>query len=117
MKTILVVDDDESIRDVLSVALTRAGHRVLQAGGLAAALGMTAAFRPDLVILDASLPDGDGMLVCSALREHPRTADTPVMMISGALEEAPKGGRGPDRFLAKPFRLEELRSRVAELLA
>jgi DNA-binding response OmpR family regulator len=111
--TILVVDDDAALRGLLKRVLTLRGYRVIEAATLGTALGMLGAFTPDLAIVDAALPDGHGGQVCRTLKKTLR--GLPVMMISGEPSQA--GSAPVDEFLAKPFDMNTLSTRVESLLA
>lgn len=115
MPTILIVDDDPSIREVVRVALSRAGFETIEAADGAAALHQ-AESGPALVVLDVTLPELDGIEVCRALR---RTSAVPVLFLSSRDEEVDRivgleiGG---DDYLTKPFSPRELVARVRALL-
>ena len=114
--TILVVDDDPTVREVVSRYLRRDGHRVLEASngtdGLAAALTE----QPDLVILDLMMPGMDGLAVCRELR---RQSAVPVIMLTALGEESDRVvglEYGADDYVTKPFSPRELGLRVAGVL-
>ena len=115
MPTILIVDDDPSIRDVVRVALTRAGFDTIEAEDGAIALRQ-AATGPDLVVLDVMLPGLDGIEVCRTLR---RTSAVPILFLSSRDDEVDRivgleiGG---DDYLTKPFSPRELVARIRALL-
>lgn len=109
-KTILVIEDDVDTRRLVSQALAGLGHRVLEAGGIAAGLSLFKAQRPDLVVLDVNLPDGSGVEACAGIRAHPERGNTPVIMLTaeGRLEAKEKGfAAGADQYLVKPLHLSE----------
>ena len=115
MPTILIVDDDPSIRDVVRVALTRAGFDTIEAEDGAIALRQ-AATGPDLVVLDVMLPGLDGIEVCRTLR---RTSAVPILFLSSRDDEVDRivGLEiGCDDYLTKPFSPRELVARVRALL-
>jgi two-component system OmpR family response regulator len=114
---ILVVDDEEYIRDLVSSALRIAGYRSLTASDGSGALAATSANDPDLVILDVGLPGIDGFDVCRRLRAD--GDDTPVIFLTARdTEEDRVSGftKGGDDYLTKPFSLEELVARVRAVL-
>lgn len=116
MSKILVVDDEPSILDSIEMALQYEGHSVTTA--LTGALGLEAfrASRPDLVILDRMLPDGDGLSVCREIR---RTDQVPILMLTARTELDDKVDgldTGADDYMTKPFRVKELQARVRALL-
>ncbi len=120
MPTILIVDDEEDIRELIAVNLLRGEeYKILEAGNGLEALQLARKKRPDLVILDLMLPEMNGLDVFARLREDARTKDVPVIMLTarGRLEEKIAGLElGADDYLAKPFSPKELNLRVRNLL-
>jgi two-component system KDP operon response regulator KdpE len=115
---VLIVDDEQDIRDALGRKLRREGFDVVLCGDGLEALRAFHAERPDLVILDIVMPGGmDGLTTCQRIRE---IADTPVMMLSAQAitEESVIDGlnAGADEYLIKPIRLNEFVARVRALL-
>ena len=116
---ILVVDDQQGIREQISRTLAELGHEIVEAASGAAGLHQAAATRPDLVLLDLMLPDMTGIEVCERLRGQPETRDCPIIVVSGlqtgaALEDSIIAGA--DDFLAKPIDRVELTVRVRSML-
>lgn len=114
--TILVVDDERSISEVVSLYLTRAGYRVKIANDGQAALRELAKQMPDLVVLDLMLPGVDGMEITRRLRAE---GDTPIIMLTARREEADRIlglEMGADDYVVKPFSPQELVSRVRAVL-
>lgn len=112
---ILVVDDDEDIRALVSRALRTAGFDVLEAASGEAALEVVERDAVSLVILDVGLPGISGTDVVRALRASPQTATLPVILLTGSGVEYPLVSgldAGADDYLAKPVRLAELVARV-----
>ena len=117
MALILVADDEENIRMVLTRALTRAGHEVDAAADGQAAAEAVRRREYDLVITDLKMPGLDGLTLLSAIKEQ--THDTAVMLMTayGSIENAVEAmKRGADDYVAKPFRLEEIEVKAAKLL-
>jgi two-component system, OmpR family, response regulator ResD len=113
---VLVVDDDVTVSDVLTLYLQRAGFAVDRAGDGFAALASAAASPPDLVVLDLMLPGISGLEVCRRLR---RTSDVPVVMLTALGEESDRivGLEvGADDYVTKPFSPKELALRVQSVL-
>ena len=116
MATILVVDDDRAIRDVVCFALTRAGFEVQQAADGAAALRQFRAAPADLIVLDVLMPELDGTDVCRTLR---RTSSVPILFLSSKDDEIDRVVGlevGGDDYLVKPFNPRELVARVRTVL-
>lgn len=116
MRTILVVDDDPHIREVIAFALEQAGMRVESAADGNAALNAVERHRPDLVILDILMPEMDGLEVCRRLR---KVADTPILFLSSKSDEIDRViglEIGGDDYVTKPFSPRELVARVGAIL-
>ncbi len=114
--TVLVVEDEESIRTITRAYLEHEGFRVLMADNGPAALDLAQAEQPDLIILDLMLPGMDGMQVAARLREQ---SDVYILMLTARTEEADRvaGLRiGADDYLTKPFSPRELVARVQAIL-
>jgi DNA-binding response OmpR family regulator len=115
-RRVLVVDDEETIVEFLTMGLTYEGWTVVAAMDGQAALDVAQRERPDLVILDVMLPGLDGMTVCRRLRDH---SDVPIIMLTarGELEDRVAGlDGGADDYLVKPFRFQELLARIRAVL-
>src|SRR5215216_4009428 len=114
--TILLVDDEESIRKVLTFPLERDGFTVIQAADGEEALERFDERAPDLVVLDIMLPKLDGLEVCKRLRA---TSSVPIIMLTARDDELDKViglELGADDYITKPFSIREFRSRVRALL-
>ncbi|MEV5357109.1 response regulator [Streptomyces sp. NPDC052693] len=120
MATILVADDDEDIRDVVSFKLGNAHHTVVVAADGAEALRIASSRDLDLAVLDVRMPGLTGVEVCRRLRQDPATAALPVILLTAQSEEGDvEAGfaAGADDYIAKPFSPREVGSRVQALLA
>jgi DNA-binding response OmpR family regulator len=114
--TILVVDDEPSIGEVVSIYLRRAGYRVVVARDGQAALEAMDKQPPDLVVLDLMLPKVDGLEITRRLRAE---GDTPIIMLTARREERDRIlglEMGADDYVVKPFSPQELVSRVKAVL-
>jgi len=119
MSTILIVEDDPDIAELMARYLEKAGHRALRAASGVDGLARARAARPDLVVLDLMLPGMDGLSVCEALRGDPALAAVPVIMVTARGEESDKVAGlelGADDYVTKPFSPKELVARVGALL-
>src|ERR1700752_2113602 len=113
---VLVVDDDEDIRSLLRTLLERIGVTVLEAPDGREGLREFHAWRPDLVILDVSMPELDGWNVLERIRDM---SDVPVLMLTArgeGLERVRGLQAGADDYVVKPFGKQELAARVSALL-
>ena len=115
--SILIVDDESGIVDVLSAVLTDEGYRVEGAAHGQDALDKIAEGHPDLMVLDLEMPVLDGADTLRALRADEARSRLPVLMMSGLTESIVKRRcRGYQAFLRKPFTLDELLATVARLI-
>src|SRR6188508_844503 len=115
-RTILLVEDEESITTPLAEALERDGFRTEVAHTVADGLAKGRAVRPDLVLLDIGLPDGSGLDVCRELRA---TSSVPIIILSARGEEADRVvglELGADDYVVKPFSAREVIARVRAVL-
>ncbi|MFZ4150388.1 response regulator transcription factor [Streptomyces pseudogriseolus] len=122
LRLLLVVEDEPTLRDLLSASLRLAGFEVVAAENGTRALEEVGARRPDLIVLDVMLPDIDGFEVARRLRQsHPAAADgpPPILFLTArdAAEDRINGLRaGGDDYVTKPFNLEELVLRIQAVL-
>ena len=117
--TILLVEDDPTIADLLAYNLKRAGYEVLQEGNGRAGLEAALTHQVDLVLMDLMLPGLDGMEVCRRLRGSPATRGIPVIMLTarGERESVLEGFEsGAADYVTKPFDLDVLLARIAARL-
>ncbi len=112
-KTILVVDDEKAIVDILSFNLKKEGYDILTAYDGETALGIFRGAAPDLILLDVMLPKLTGFEVCTAIRK--KDYHTPVIMLTAREEETDKVlglELGADDYITKPFSIREVLARV-----
>lgn len=115
MATILVVDDERPLRNLLAQVFADSGHRVLLAVNGRQALDLLRSQRPDLVLADVMMPEINGVELCQRIKESPATAGIPVILMSAA--SAATGRQAPaDAFLGKPFDLDDVEELIQRLL-
>ena len=116
---ILVVEDEQPIRDLIAFGLRRAGCDVALAEHSQAALASIGDRRPDIVLVDWMLPDMSGLELIRALRRDANTRDIPVMLLTARGEETDKVAgleSGADDYVTKPFSARELVARIQAVL-
>jgi len=111
---ILVVEDEQPVRDMLTMLLEEDGYEVVQASQGEQALALVDSQRPDLVIADVMMPVLDGAELCRRLKSNKETDDIPVILMSSASRYA--GITKADAFVQKPFQIATIESLVDELL-
>lgn len=123
-RTILVVDDDPHIRQLLVFAFEKAGLGAIEAGDGEAALALVATHAPDLIVLDINMPRMDGLEVCRRLRSAPTQegvgkGDIPILFLSSRDDEIDRVlgiELGADDYVVKPFSPREVVARVMAIL-
>lgn len=119
MATILVVDDEPTIRTLVRAAFEQTGYRMLEAADGVGALETARRERPDLILLDIALPRLSGLEVCRQLKNDPATAGADVLFLTGFAQQAEReaaqeaGGQG---FITKPFSPAALVTQVTQTL-
>ncbi len=117
---ILIADDSSTVRRLVAARLSADGYQVLEAADGAEAVELARSGRPDLLVLDKVMPKMDGFEVVRALREDPRTASVPIVMLTERTSEQDVLGGlglGVEEYMPKPFSPLELSLRVRRLLA
>lgn len=117
-KTVLLVEDDESVRQLVRVTLEMNDYEVVEAKDGLEGLLLLDLHHPDAVVLDLMMPDVGGERMLAQLRATPETKRTPVVIITGKPEVAPEvvGLVGQENFFPKPFDPDTLIERVQSLL-
>lgn len=116
-KTILVVDDDDHVRELLRQSLETQGYQVKQASDGVEAIKQVKRSRPDLIVLDVMMPYIDGFDVAAVLKNEPQTMGIPILVLS-IVEDRERGFRvGVDRYLTKPIDRQGLLQEVGSLLS
>jgi len=115
-RTILVVDDDHGLRELIRINLEHEGYGVIQATNGVQCLTSVRELRPDMVILDVMMPEMDGLEACGKVREF---SQVPILMLTAKVqsEDVITGlDKGADDYLLKPFNMDELSARIRALL-
>ena len=118
-QTILIVDDEHAIREMIDFALTRAGYHVVGAEDASSALSAIAQSRPDLILLDWMLPDISGVDLARRLKKEELYREIPIIMLTARVEEQDKVRGlevGADDYVTKPFSTRELAARIKAVL-
>lgn len=115
MYEILVVDDDAQTLDMVELVLKREGYTVIRAFSATEALQTIEKTVPDLFVIDAVLPEMDGLSLCRTLRSHAQTANIPIIFVTGRdspYSVAEALNAGGDDYIRKPFAPRELTARI-----
>lgn len=113
--TILVIDDDPVVHDLMSRYFIREGYEVHCADGGDAGIELAAALKPDLITLDIMMPGKNGWMVLSTLKDDPQLAAIPVVIVSGVGNKNFVHAMGADDYVSKPVDWNELGQKVARL--
>ncbi|HEY4999763.1 MAG TPA: phosphate regulon transcriptional regulator PhoB [Usitatibacter sp.] len=117
--SILVVEDEPAIQELISVTLTRNGHTVRRTANAAEAYRAVSEALPDVILLDWMLPDGSGLAIARRLRSEARTREVPIIMLTARAADDDKVAgldSGADDYVTKPFSPRELESRIQAVL-
>ncbi|MBX3082628.1 MAG: response regulator [Anaerolineae bacterium] len=122
MKTILIVDDQPEVRELVCVTLEIGPYEMLTASNGDEALAMARKHHPDLILLDVQMPGGslDGIGVCKALKRAPETSDITIIMLTAKGQDWDRQvgiEAGADDYFVKPFSPLNLMNKVEEVLA
>ena len=117
--SILVVEDEPAIQELISITLTRNGHTVRRSVSAKEAYDEVVAALPDVILLDWMLPDGSGPTLARRLRSEPRTREVPIIMLTARASDDDKVAgldSGVDDYVTKPFSPRELEARIQAVL-
>ncbi len=117
--SILVVEDDAAIRELLTISLESAGHRVIEAESAEAAEQLMKAALPDLILLDWMLPGRTGPQFAARIRENERSKEVPIIMLTARTDEQDRITGldvGADDYIVKPFSPRELIARIKAVM-
>ncbi|HWR51958.1 MAG TPA: response regulator transcription factor [Bryobacteraceae bacterium] len=117
MQTILVIDDDENLRDTVALMLEREGFRAITAGDGPSGLEQALFLKPDMALVDLRLPGMSGVEICKELRRS--QSETPIIVLSAIGDEIDKVlllEMGADDYVVKPFGTRELLARIRAVL-
>lgn len=120
MKTVLVVDDEPTIRTLVNAVLDSPDVQTIEAADGSEAIDMIRRYRPDLVLLDIVMPRMDGFAVCERMRAEESTARTPVLLLTALGQESDRERArqaGADGVVQKPFSPAVLRATVESILS
>jgi excisionase family DNA binding protein len=113
---VLVVDDDDRLREFIRVNLEMEGYDVAEAANAEEGLGAVEAQAPDLILLDVMMPGIDGWEMLRRIQERHGVGSIPVIMFSGKVDEADAAARGAQGFIGKPFDPQQLIESTKQLL-
>lgn len=117
MAKILIVDDDEQVTALLKKLLSNQGYNATALNQSSKAIQTAKLIHPDLFILDLMMPQPDGFQLCKMLRADPQFTDTPILIITAMdISNAKATAFGANDYLAKPFDLDDLTTKIEILL-
>lgn len=119
MNKILVIDDEQTINELIKINLELAGYKVIQAFDGITGFALAKQELPNAIVLDVMMPEVDGFTVAQRIRQNDSTKNIPILMLTALsqLDNKVKGfDLGVDDYLTKPFEMEELRVRLRALL-
>ncbi len=119
MKKVLIIEDDKAVHRALAIRLTSAGYEVASAYDAVIAMSMVRSEKPDIILLDISVPGGDGFKVAERIRDIPALSGIPFIFLTGtkrAGHEERAQALGAAAFLEKPFDPEALLKAMATAL-
>jgi len=120
LNRVLVIEDEEDIRDLVGVILTGNGYEVFKASSGEEGLVSAVSHAPDLILLDMVMPGPSGLEMCRLLKNKKSTRDIPIIILTVLSREVDRGyafEAGADGFLSKPFSIEALLCEVDKVLS
>ncbi len=118
-KKVLIVDDEEFVRQLIQIKLKFCGIETVEAGNGIEAIEKAASEKPDLILLDVMMPKMNGFEACQRLKANPATAHIPIVMLTARGDPSAKErgeNAGALEYLTKPFSPQKLAERVQEIL-
>jgi len=117
MKTVLVVDDEASMRKSIVVALNAKGYKTIEAEDGMEGLSLAAAEQPDIIVTDVNMDNMNGFMMVEQLRDNPDTSPIPVIMMTGAAQDAGAWESITDvEYLEKGFSMQQLIDTIEKIL-
>lgn len=119
MAKILIADDSDMMRKIAKMTLEKAGHAVIEASDGQQAVDLTKSELPQIVLLDAEMPEKDGWEACKEIKSNPQTANIPVLMCTGHdLSEEPEllQDAGASGYISKPYNPAQMLQKISEVL-
>lgn len=116
MKEIYIVEDDKDIRELLELLLINQNYKVNAFPTAKEFKNGLLTKKPDLVLLDIMLPDGNGLAICKELTHNPETGEIPVVLMSAHENQNISEEVGAKDFIAKPFNIEDFNERIKDQL-
>lgn len=115
-KKILIVDDEQDIREIIKISLLDDGFSVLEAANGKTAIEIAKKEKPDLITMDIMMPEIDGFQAAKIIKEDPLTKDIPIIILSVLSQDKNKYMQGIADYISKPFKPEELSSKIKTVL-
>lgn len=118
-KKVLIVDDEEFVRQLIQIKLKFCGIETVEAGNGVEAIEKAVSERPDLILLDVMMPKMNGFEACQRLKANPETSHIPIIMLTARGDPSAKErgeNAGALEYLTKPFSPQKLAERVLEIL-
>jgi two-component system, OmpR family, alkaline phosphatase synthesis response regulator PhoP len=116
VKTILIVEDEQAIAEMLAAILVETGYQVVIAGNGQEALRRLETTSPDLILSDVMMPVMDGRTLCKKLQAHPTYRSIPIVLMSAAFDSISRIDGNPAAFLMRPFGLQELLNTLSDII-